>query len=81
MHTWPLQDAKARFSELVNLSMTEGPQMVTRHGEEAVVVMAARDYRRITGQDRNLITTLLGAPRGEPLDLTRSPEPIRDSGL
>lgn len=81
MHTWPLQDAKSRFSELVNVTLTEGPQLVTRRGEEAVVVLAAREYRRITGQDRGLIDTLLRAPRGEPLVLERSREPIRDAGL
>lgn len=81
MPTWPLQDAKSRFSELVNMSMTEGPQMVTRRGEEAVVVMAAREYRRITGRHGNLIATLLNAPHGEPLLPERSPEPIRDLDL
>lgn len=81
MHTWPLQDAKSRFSELVNLSLTDGPQLVTRRGQEAVVVLAAHEYRRITGQDRNLIDTLLQAPRGEPLLLERSREPIRDVDL
>jgi prevent-host-death family protein len=81
MHTWPLQDAKSRFSELVNLSLTDGPQLVTRRGQEAVVVLAAHEYRRITKQDRNLIDTLLQAPRGEPLELERSREPIRDVEL
>ena len=81
MHTWPLQDAKSRFSELVNLSLTDGPQLVTRRGQEAVVVLAAHEYRRITGQERSLIDTLLQAPRGEPLVLERLPEPIRDVGL
>lgn len=81
MHTWPLQDAKSRFSELVNLSLTDGPQLVTRRGQEAVVVLAAHEYRRITKQDRNLIDTLLQAPRGEPLVLERSREPIRDVEL
>ena len=81
MHTWPLQDAKSRFSELVNITLTDGPQLVTRRGREAVVVLAAQEYRRITGQDRSLIATLLQAPRGEPLVLERSREPIRDLGL
>lgn len=81
MHTWPLQDAKSRFSELVNLSLTDGPQLVTRRGQEAVVVLSAHEYRRITKQDRNLIDTLLQAPRGEPLELERSREPIRDVEL
>lgn len=81
MHTWPLQDANSRFSELVNISLTDGPQFVTCRGQEAVVVFAAPGYRRITGQGRSLIDTLLQAPCDEPLVLERSLEPIRDVGL
>jgi len=42
--TWKLQDAKARFSELVRKAQTEGPQHVTVHGKEAVVVVSASEY-------------------------------------
>lgn len=76
MHTWPLQDAKSRFSELVDRVLSEGPQLVTRRGADAVVVLAAPDYRRLTGQD-SLLSTLLHAPRGAPLDVERSTDPIR----
>jgi antitoxin Phd len=41
---WKLQDAKARFSEVVDRALHEGPQVVTRHGENAVVVVAYRDF-------------------------------------
>jgi len=41
MHTWQLQEAKSRFSELVDCTLAEGPQLVTRRGAEAVVVIAA----------------------------------------
>jgi len=80
MQTWQLQDAKSRFSELVDLTLTEGPQMVTRRGAEAVVLMAAPDYRRLTGAP-SLLGLLLGAPRGEPLDVGRSAEPVRSIDL
>lgn len=46
---WPLQDAKARFSELVRRVHAEGPQHVTVHGREEVVVVAAEMFRRMTG--------------------------------
>ena len=53
--TWPLQEAKAKFSELVKLAQTEGPQTVTVHGQAAVVVSAAKqsniDFSRMTGED------------------------------
>lgn len=81
MHTWQLQKAKSRFSELVELTLTEGPQMVTRHGEEAVVILAAHDYRRLSGETPQLMDCLLNAPRGEALFMDRPSEPIRDLAL
>jgi prevent-host-death family protein len=78
MHIWQLQEAKSRFSEVVDLTLKEGPQLVTRRGEEAVVILAASDYRRLSGQTTNLMDCLLNAPRGEPLVLDRSLESIRD---
>ncbi len=76
MGTWQLQEAKSRFSELVEQSLSVGPQWVTRRGADAVVVLAAADYRRIQ-QGPSLVKVLLEAPRGEPLDLHRSTEAIR----
>lgn len=78
MHTWQLQEAKSRFSEVVDLTLKEGPQLVTRRGEEAVVILAVNDYRRLSGQTTNLMDCLLNAPRGEPMVFERSPESIRD---
>jgi antitoxin Phd len=80
MQTWQLQEAKSRFSEVVDLSLKHGPQMVTKRGEDAVVILSASEYRRMCGALplRNL---LLNAPRGEPLDLNRSREVIRDIAL
>src|SRR3954466_14425247 len=45
---WQLQDAKARFSEVFRLARERGPQRVTKHGREAVVVIPAEEYARIT---------------------------------
>jgi prevent-host-death family protein len=81
MHTWQLQEAKSRFSEIVDRTLTEGPQMVTRRGEEAVVILAADEYRRLSGQTPRLMDCLLNAPRGEALVFERSPEAIRDIAL
>ncbi len=80
MNTWPLQDAKSRFRELVEKVLSEGPQAVTRRGAEAVVVVAAADFRRLTGQD-SLLSTLLNAPRGTALEVERSRELIRTVDL
>jgi prevent-host-death family protein len=81
MHSWQLQEAKSRFSEVVALSLSEGPQWVTRRGQEAVVIVSAEDYRRMSGTQPSLLKILLNAPRGEPLELDRSHEPIRGLGL
>ena len=43
---WQLQDAKNKFSELVDEALTHGPQVVTRHGVETVVVVSYNDYRK-----------------------------------
>jgi prevent-host-death family protein len=50
MHIWRLHEAKNRFSEVVELTLNEGPQMVTRRGKEAVVILAVDEYRRLIGQ-------------------------------
>ncbi len=81
MHTWQLQEAKSRFSEVVDLTLKEGPQLVTRRGEEAVVILAAKDYRNLTGQTPRLMDCLLHAPRGDALLLKRSSEGIRNLEL
>ena len=47
MKSWPVQDAKARFSELLDACLAEGPQMVTRRGTEAAVLVPAVQWRRI----------------------------------
>jgi antitoxin Phd len=48
MDTWKLQDAKARFSEVVDRALRDGPQVVTRHGENTVVIVA---YRKFVGAE------------------------------
>lgn len=44
---WKLQDAKAQFSELCRRAQEQGPQRVTKHGKDAVVVLSAEEYRRL----------------------------------
>ena len=80
MQTWQLQEAKSRFSEVVDMTLKEGPQLVTRRGQDAVVILAASDYRRMNGAP-SLLSTLFSAPRGAPLILDRSKEPIREVDL
>src|SRR5260221_9130220 len=51
---WALQDAKARFSEVVRKAKSEGPQRITVHGREEVVVISVEEYRRAKGQPTGL---------------------------
>ena len=55
MKTWPVQDAKARFSELLETCLREGPQLVTRRGEKAAVLVPAEDWEKL---NRNKPTNL-----------------------
>jgi prevent-host-death family protein len=45
---WQMQEAKQKFCELVRRALDEGPQVVTRRGQEVVVVIAAEEFRRLT---------------------------------
>jgi len=47
MKAWAVQDAKARFSEFLDACLTQGPQMVTRRGAEAAVLVPATEWRRL----------------------------------
>jgi antitoxin Phd len=59
MKTWPVQDAKARFSEFLEKCLTEGPQMVTKRGAEAAVLVPADEWRRLQASARRTLKELL----------------------
>jgi len=67
MKTWSVQDAKARFSELVETCLRDGPQIVTRRGEEAAVLVPIAEWQRLQTAKRPTLKELLLAdePRGE----------------
>jgi antitoxin Phd len=76
---WPLQDAKAKLSQLVRAAARE-PQTITRHGEEAVVVLSAEEYRRLTGvkPERSFYEIWKSAPKVPEFELPpRRREPMR----
>ena len=57
---WQVQQAKQRFSEVLRAAETDGPQIVTRHGEEIAVVMDIGRYRELTGSGTSFTSYLLG---------------------
>jgi antitoxin Phd len=72
---WQLQEAKSRFSQVVNLAMQDGPQIVTRHGEEVAVVLSMADYRQMTKPKVDLLDILLASPLiGSGLEIERDNE-------
>ena len=75
---WQVQEAKQRFSELVRRTLEEGPQVVTRHGEEVVVVVAAEEYRRSQQAQPDFKEFLMSGPSFDDLELDRSTDPPRE---
>ena len=69
MKSWPVQDAKARFSEFLDACLTDGPQLVTRRGAEAAVLVPAAQWHRLHAASKPSLKDLLlsDAARAEPL--------------
>lgn len=83
MAVWPLQDAKARLSEVIRAAETE-PQHITLRGEEKAVILSASEYRRLRKSRRNrtFYEIWKAAPRGATLELPpRKTEAMRKTGL
>jgi prevent-host-death family protein len=64
MQAWPVQDAKARFSQFLETCLTEGPQMVTKRGAEAAVLISAEEWRRLQVAARPSLKELLMSDQG-----------------
>jgi antitoxin Phd len=82
MRTWKLEDAKNRFSELVRQAVAHEPQLVTKNGRDAVVVISAEDYERLVAP-QDLVRFLRESPLAEALaegdlDLSREEDYGRD---
>ncbi len=79
---WKLEDAKARFSELVRRAQSEGPQRVTVRGRDAVVVISAEELERLLPEERRLpFVAFMESLYVEGLDLSREPDHGRDVEL
>jgi len=84
MDSWPVQDAKARFSELLNACLSEGPQVVTRRGEETAVLVPIAQWRRLCDNATPSLKMLLLADLGRtdlPLPQRRVGKHRRPLGL
>ena len=80
--TWTVAEAKARLSEVIERAKSQGPQTITRHGREAVVVVAAEEWEHRTRRNGNLAEFFAASPlRGSRLKLQRIPGRIRKTAL
>lgn len=66
---WQLQEAKSKFSQLVEAAICNKPQFVTKHGENAVVVLSFEDYKKMIKPQTDIVTFLRDSPLTE-IDLT-----------
>ena len=66
---WPVQDAKSRFSELLDTALSEGPQIVTKRGVEAAVLVPIEQWRKLERMTRPDLKELLLAPEARTDDL------------
>ena len=80
--TWQLQDAKSKFSHLVKEAQQKGPQIVTKHGKKAVVVISFEEYEQMAKPQTDLVTFLRTSPlANQELDITRDKDFPRDVPL
>ncbi len=81
MNAWPVQDAKARFSELLDACVSNGPQLVTRHGAETAVLISVAEWNRLCDATRpSLKELLLSAPARSNLPLSARGRAKRRAG-
>ena len=74
---WQLQEAKQKLSQLIKQAQDEGPQVVTRHGEEVAVVVSAEAYRKLSGSKEDFKSFLTSGPDLSTLEIERSDERSR----
>ncbi len=80
--TWQLQDAKNKFSSLVEMAHNIGPQIVTKHGEEVVVILDIVEYQKLITPKTSLLNFFKKSPfKNVELDLERTEEGSREVEL
>jgi len=76
---WQLQEAKNKLSEVVEEAITHGPQIITKRGVEAVIVLSYTEYRTMLAKQKTLSAFFRASPlSGIDLDLTRDQRGLRD---
>jgi len=79
-NVWQLQEAKNKLSEVVDQAVNHGPQVITRRGVEAVIVLGYAEYRKMLLNQKKLSVFFAESPLvGEDVDLTRDKSGLRDA--
>ncbi|WP_395676605.1 type II toxin-antitoxin system Phd/YefM family antitoxin [Inquilinus sp.] len=81
MARWKIQDAKARFSELVEKAQIEGPQMIIQHGHERAVLLSIEDYQALLCHQADGQAVLLGGPKMDDFSVPRDSDTGRKTAL
>ena len=80
--TWQLQEAKNKFSEVVERAISEGPQTVSRRGKNAVIILSCTEYERLKGDKKGMVEFFRKSPlRGMDFDGERPRDLPRDTSI
>jgi len=82
MRQWQLQEAKAKFSEVVKLANQEGPQEITMRGQPTAILISLKDFEKIKNKKPSLVSFMRSSPlAGVDLNLERDKSPAREIKL
>ena len=80
MRKWQMQQAKAKFAEVVKRAASEGPQIVTYRGADTAVILSAKDYRRLEAKRPSLVEFLLSGPKWDDETIAVINDRSKDTG-
>ena len=75
---WQVQEAKQRFSEVLRRAQADGPQIITRHGEEVAVIIEATEFHKLASGTPDFKDYLQAGPSFDDLELSRASDGPRD---
>jgi prevent-host-death family protein len=79
---WALQDAKNKFSEVVDCAIERGPQVITRRGKDTAVLLSIAEFKKLTARDSDVVSFFRNSPlAGSGIVLDRDPDTGRNVDL
>ena len=80
MRKWQMQEAKAKFAEVVKRAASEGPQVVTHRGADTAIILSVEEYRRLNAARPSLVEFLLGGPKWDDETIAVINDRSKDTG-